>query len=663
MAAALSSQAVTDPAPQRGVASGRQLLGFLDKADPNGARAKAIWSQLEPALPRILDQFYTHIQNQPHLNAILQGSQQGVAKLKASQTEHWRAMFCKPVDDAFDARARKVGEAHVRIGLSSDWFIAGYGIVLMEAVPAILQAHRFTPQRAAGDLQILISRMFLDMGIADATYSMGVNQQESQGWREENDYKSLRTVASTIVELNEVMLNLAVLSSSTAKTTTGSHAISDSVRQLVEAMQQIAETSQSASSEAEQTHEALRDGVQSMMQAKSAITSVTGAAQRSTESLKALQQASQQITDFLGVIQSISDQTNLLALNATIEAARAGEAGKGFAVVASEVKALASQAASATEDIGGKIEALQRGIEAISAGFAETHEALQTGESTLDETSVRIEEAGSRMGAVTRGMSEVAGILDQQKDSSTRISEHAGEMSDLTEDNAERLSAIAEALRASNSRFAGTADQWHRNASDRSLCEMAKIDHVMFKKSVVEVVLGKESWASSDVPDHHSCRLGRWFDTAADDALKQIAPMQALEAPHARVHEVARAALKAHEAGDQDRAIEELKALESASKEVVGLLEEVAKHLSAGETKTDRRKSSRTPAIGDTVVLTSGDDRREVKLVDQSEGGFKVKGLTSVDIGRHFQLEYGGKTVSCQVRWSDGKGGGLQVRF
>ena len=104
MAAALRSQAVTDPDPKEGGALGRQLLSFLDKTDPNGARAKAIWLQLEPALPRILDQFYTHIQNQPHLNAILQGSQQGVAKLKASQTEHWRAMFCSPVDDACNRR-------------------------------------------------------------------------------------------------------------------------------------------------------------------------------------------------------------------------------------------------------------------------------------------------------------------------------------------------------------------------------------------------------------------------------------------------------------------------------------------------------------------------------------------------------------------------------
>lgn len=47
-----------------------------------------------------------------------------------------------------------------------------------------------------------------------------------------------------------------------------------------------------------------------------------------------------------------AEQTNLLVLNATIEAARAGEAGRGFAVVASEVKALASQTAKATDEIG-----------------------------------------------------------------------------------------------------------------------------------------------------------------------------------------------------------------------------------------------------------------------------------------------------------------------
>ena len=71
------------------------------------------------------------------------------------------------------------------------------------------------------------------------------------------------------------------------------------------------------------------------------------------------------------LIRDIAEQTNLLALNATIEAARAGDAGRGFAVVAAEVKALASQTASATEDIAKQVGAIQHSthdaVEAIRA--------------------------------------------------------------------------------------------------------------------------------------------------------------------------------------------------------------------------------------------------------------------------------------------------------
>lgn len=75
-----------------------------------------------------------------------------------------------------------------------------------------------------------------------------------------------------------------------------------------------------------------------------------------------LEQKSNDITDIISTITSISSQTNLLALNASIEAARAGEAGKGFAVVAEEIRQLSEQTKTATEDIKALVVEIQQQI-------------------------------------------------------------------------------------------------------------------------------------------------------------------------------------------------------------------------------------------------------------------------------------------------------------
>ncbi len=87
------------------------------------------------------------------------------------------------------------------------------------------------------------------------------------------------------------------------------------------------------------------------------------------DEIRSLESQAEQVGNIVNQISEIAEQTNLLALNATIEAARAGEAGRGFAVVASEVKALATQTATATEDISRQIQTMQsatkQAVEAI----------------------------------------------------------------------------------------------------------------------------------------------------------------------------------------------------------------------------------------------------------------------------------------------------------
>ena len=93
-------------------------------------------------------------------------------------------------------------------------------------------------------------------------------------------------------------------------------------------------------------------------------------AERTDARINDLLKAAGRIGDVVKLITAIAEQTNLLALNATIEAARAGESGRGFAVVASEVKALATQTAKATEEIGSQI----AGMQVATAGFGRRHQ-------------------------------------------------------------------------------------------------------------------------------------------------------------------------------------------------------------------------------------------------------------------------------------------------
>ncbi len=138
-----------------------------------------------------------------------------------------------------------------------------------------------------------------------------------------------------------------------------------------------------------------------------AARAVQAAADAST-TMATLGASSAEIGAVIKSISSIASQTNLLALNATIEAARAGEAGKGFAVVASEVKDLAQETSSATEDIVGRIDAIQADTRAAVEVIAQISTIIRRINDTQSTTASALEEQTATTNEMSRNVNEAA---------------------------------------------------------------------------------------------------------------------------------------------------------------------------------------------------------------------------------------------------------------
>ncbi|HYD29914.1 MAG TPA: protoglobin domain-containing protein [Azospirillaceae bacterium] len=112
--------------------------------------------------------------------------------------------------------------------------------------------------------------------------------------------------------------------------------------------------------------------------------------------------------------------------------------------------------------------------------------------------------------------------------------------------------------------------------SGRRIIDQAKNDHVALVGKVTDAVEGRHSMNAADLPTHHTCRLGRWYDNINDPSTCRLPAYLALSGPHQAVHEAARHALLAVSEGDAVVARREIERLKATSSEVVGLLDRFA---------------------------------------------------------------------------------------
>jgi len=189
-----------------------------------------------------------------------------------------------------------------------------------------------------------------------------------------NEYSD--EISRAVVGINDGMARQSAHAEECVKRT---HALSDEIKEIGKIMSEMEEL-------VANTETKIKEGMEMVSLLGERAQATTGITTEVGNSISYLQNESQTINKFVGLINDISEQTNLLSLNASIEAARAGAAGRGFSVVAEEIRKLADDSSNAANEIQKNVQniAIQTQNSVQRAGEAQQMVLQQ--EKTVEDT-------------------------------------------------------------------------------------------------------------------------------------------------------------------------------------------------------------------------------------------------------------------------------------
>lgn len=147
-----------------------QRKAYLELSEQDAQLLREFAAPLRAIHPKIMDAFYAHLQAFPQTREYFQEPQQ-VQQLRQKQEHYFNELLDGKYDQDYLHNRLKVGIAHQRIGLSTDWYIGAYAKFLTSLLPELAALAADKIDNMLNIITALIKVVFLDINLVLDTYA------------------------------------------------------------------------------------------------------------------------------------------------------------------------------------------------------------------------------------------------------------------------------------------------------------------------------------------------------------------------------------------------------------------------------------------------------------------------------------------------------------
>ncbi|UOQ45977.1 globin-coupled sensor protein [Halobacillus salinarum] len=379
---------------------------------------KSLQPILKPHIPKMVDQFYKNLENQPLLMEIIE-SHSSVTKLKETLTKHIHEMFNGILDDAFIEKRSRIASIHLQIGLQPKWYMCAFQD-LMVSLLSIFSEELTLYDDYRKAVRSTTKILNLEQQIVLEIYEHeNLKLQEKAAEEKELAYRTIDEMAEELAAISQQA--------------------SASTEQLTEQTEKILKDSQTGAQIAIQVEGQSADGKNQLDHQQKQMMLIQDSIKQITEEMNALRGVAEEISKIVTIVSSIAEQTNLLSLNASIEAARAGEHGKGFTVVANEVRKLSEQTKSSVSEVSELILSTNNQIQKVSHNVGEIDHLIVDGTENIHQINRFFTEIVEAMGqnkqnneGIENELKTFSQVITEINDAVTQVADSSQQLTDVT---------------------------------------------------------------------------------------------------------------------------------------------------------------------------------------------------------------------------------------